>query len=112
VSVPLGVVVIAAGTFWAVTPHGRVASGCLWWTARHVGDATAGSRGCVRGYVREGGELAEGPGAQDYALSYTTVDPDHIATRSCDYVPGQAVVARYHAVFDDGRTLIVIDNCG
>jgi hypothetical protein len=30
---------------------------------------------------------------------------------ACAYKPGDAVVARYHAVFDDGRTIIVVDAC-
>ena len=113
---PVGVaaaVAMAGGAAgWAISPHGPVASGCFWWTAKRVGDAAARTSGCVRGYVRAGGALAEGPTAQDFTLSYSTVDPDHTTSRSCHYAVGQAVVARYHAVLDDGRTLIVIDDCG
>jgi hypothetical protein len=104
-------VVAAAGTFLALTPHDHVAPGCFWWTARQLGDATSGTSGCVRGYVSEGGGLAEGPSPQAFALSYSTVSPDHTTHRNCPYQPGDAVVARYHSVFDDGRTLIVIDAC-
>ena len=111
-AVVLGAVLTGVALFWAITPHGPAASGCFWWTARVVGAATPGTRGCVRGYVGEGSALAEGPSPQDFALSFSTVDPDHTTKRSCHYEPGQAVVARYHSVFDCGRTLIVIDDCG
>jgi hypothetical protein len=108
------VVVLAAalGAFWALTPHEHTAPGCLWWTATRVGDVSPGSRGCARGYVRGASGLAEGPTAADYRLSYALNPPDTTSTRPpCPFRPGDAVVIRYHAVYDDGRTLLVVDDC-
>jgi hypothetical protein len=101
----------ATAGFWVLTPHDHVAPGCFWWTAGQVGDATPGTHGCLRGYVRFGGAIAEGPGPDAFALPYSTTDPDTTTHRNCPFRPGEAVVVRYHSVFDDGRTLIVIDEC-
>ncbi|HZU17649.1 MAG TPA: hypothetical protein VFD01_13755 [Candidatus Dormibacteraeota bacterium] len=110
-AVAVAVVGAAGVAFWALTPHDHVAPGCSWWTARQVGDATPGTHGCLRGYVRFGGAIAEGPGSDALALSYSTTNPDTTTHRSCPFRPGDAVVVRYHSVFDDGRTLIVVDDC-
>jgi len=101
----------AVAGLWALTPHDHVAPGCFWWTARQVGDARPGTHGCLRGYVRFGGAIAEGPDPDALALSYSTTNPDTTTHRNCPFRPGEAVVVRYHSVFDDGRTLIVIDDC-
>jgi hypothetical protein len=112
-AVALAVLVALAGTgaFLAATPHDHVAPGCSWWGARTVSAVAPGQRGCVRAYVRVGGELADGRDPSSFALSYSTADPDHTSHRCCPYQPGDAVVARYHAVFDDGRTIVVVDAC-
>jgi hypothetical protein len=98
--------------YFAATPRNHVAPGCWWWTATTVGAVLPGQRGCVRGYVGTGGELAEGTGAAEARLALASADPDQPTRRSaCPFRPADAVVIRYHAVFDDGRTLIVIDDC-
>ena len=100
----------AAG--FAATPHDHVAPGCFWWTARTVGEVTPGQHGCVRGVFISGGVIAEGGDAGSPSLPIAFVDPDVVATRpSCTWRPREALVASYHAVFDDGRTIIVIDAC-
>jgi hypothetical protein len=100
------------GAFWALTPHDHTAPGCFWWTATGVGDVSTSSRGCVRGYVRGASGLAEGPAPDDYRLSYALNPPDTTSTRPpCPFRQGDAVVIRYHAVYDDGRTLLVVEDC-
>ena len=97
---------------FALTPHDHVAPTCWWWSAREVSDVTAGSRGCVRGYAAVGGWLATGRSRQDFALFYSLSNPDTPPARpACPFRPGDAVVVRYHAVFDDGQTILVIDDC-
>ena len=89
-----------------------MAPGCWWWGARTPGEVTAGQRGCLRGYVLEGGALAEGSGGSPPSLSFAYGDPDRPPARGpCPFRPGDAVVVRYHAVFDDGRTLVVVEDC-
>jgi hypothetical protein len=108
------VVLLAAAlvAFWTLTPHDHTAPCCFWWTATRVGDVSPGSHGCVRGYVRGASGLAEGPAPDDYRLSYALNPPDTTSTRPpCPFRPGNAVVIRYHAVYDDGRTLLVVDDC-
>lgn len=98
--------------YLATTPREHVAPGCWWWTARTVGAVLPGERGCVRGYIGTGGELAEGTGAADPRLALAYANPDQPVRRTaCSLHPGDAVVLRYHAAFDDGRALIVIDDC-
>ena len=106
---------LAAGlvvAFLVLTPHDHVAPGCWWWSARTVGQVLPGQRGCVRGYVVRGGGLAEGTDAADVRLSLAYSDPDQPARREpCPFRVREAVVVRYHAVFDDGRTIVVVDDC-
>ena len=103
---------IAVGAYLAITPRQHVAAGCSWWTAGRVGDVVPGARGCVRGYVRVGGWLAEGTGSGEPARYVSLADPDRPVRRPpCPFTAGDAVVVRYHAVFDDGQTLVVIDDC-
>ena len=47
--------------------------------------------------------LADGREAGTYTVSYYD--------QQCGIHPGQSVVARYHAIFDDGRTILVLDGC-
>jgi len=102
----------AAGAFLLLTPHDHVASGCWWWTARTVGQVVPGDRGCVRGVFARGGAIAEGTDPAEPVLSVAYTEPDQQGGRpACAFRPGQAIVLRYHAVFDDGRTLVVIDDC-
>ncbi|MBO0681840.1 MAG: hypothetical protein J2P45_01680 [Candidatus Dormibacteraeota bacterium] len=106
------VVVAGLGVFWSVTPHDHSAPGCFWWTASRVGDVTPGSRGCVRGYVEPGGALAESPDVGAYRLSYALNPPDTTSRRGpCPFRDGDAVVIRYHGISDDGRKLIIVDEC-
>jgi hypothetical protein len=106
------VVAGAVGAFLLLTPHDRAAPGCWWWTARTVGQVVAGSRGCVRGVFATGGAIAEGTSPADPVLAIAYADPDQPGGHpACPFQPGQAIVLRYHAVFDDGRTLIVVDDC-
>ena len=108
----VAVVAAAAGAYLLLTPHDHVAPGCWWWSARTVGQVVAGSRGCVRGVYARGGVIAEGTSAQDPALSFFYTNPDQPGGHpACVYHGGQAIVLRYHAVFDDGRTIIVVDDC-
>lgn len=108
----VAVVVGAVGAFLLLTPHDHVAPGCWWWSARTVGQVVASSRGCVRGVFVQGGAIAEGTGAADPVLSIAYTNPDQPGGHpACPFRPGQAIVLRYHAVFDDGRTLIVVDDC-
>jgi hypothetical protein len=77
-----------------------------------VGEVTPGQRGCIRGVFMAGGVIAEGSDAGSPSLPIAFVDPDVVAPRpSCTWRAGEALVARYHAVFDDGRTVVVIDDC-
>ena len=102
----------AAGAFLLLTPHDHVAPGCWWWTATTVGHVVPGDRGCVRGVFARGGAIAEGTDPADPVLSVAYTDPDQLGGRpACPFEPGQAIVLRYHAVFDDGRTIVVIDDC-
>jgi len=102
----------AVGAFLLLTPHDHAAPGCWWWSARTVGQVVAGSRGCVRGVFVSGGAIAEGTSPADPALSIAYTDPDQPGGHpACPFQPGQAIVLRYHAVFDDGRTLIVVEDC-
>jgi len=56
--------------------------------------------------------ITEGSEAVSYGLPVAYGDPDQPARHApCPWRPGDAVVARYHAVFDDGRTIVVIDDC-
>jgi hypothetical protein len=104
--------VVVAFAFLALTPLRHVAPGCFWWTAAQVGDLVPGSRGCVRGYVRIGGWLSEGTGPGDHSLFMRPAEPDQAITRAaCPFQTGDAVVIRYHAVFDDGQTIVVVDDC-
>jgi hypothetical protein len=108
------VLVALAGpaVFWALTPKDHVASGCLWWTAKTLGQLLPGDRGCLRGYVIKGGGLAESPDEQAYRLSFLLSEPDSQSSRPpCPFQPGDAVVVRYHAIFDDGRTVVIVDDC-
>ena len=89
---------------WAVTPHDHVAGGCSWWTARQVGDVHEGDGGCVRGYVFRGG-LGESRDAGSPRLNYDTLGV------SCPWRPGDAVVARYKAIVDDGRVILQVTSC-
>jgi hypothetical protein len=95
-----------AGVAYVLTPHEHVAPGCFWWTAMRVGDVVPGDRGCVRGYVVTGGALAEGNDPGAFRLSF-----DQILYLPCRYRPGDAVVFHFFAGFDDGRTIIHVDNC-
>jgi hypothetical protein len=100
------ILVAAAGAAgYAATPHDHVARGCFWWIAETVGSVRPGDHGCIRGYF-VAGALSEAPEPAAYRLSLE-VSPN----LACAYKPGDAVVARYHAVFDDGRTIIVVDAC-
>ncbi len=111
-AVVAAVLAVTLATFYLVTPHEHVAPGCFWWTAARVGDVVPGGRGCLRGYVAMGGWLAEGRSRTDPALPFSYADPDQLPGRSpCPFDPGDAVVVRYHAVFDDGATIVVIEDC-
>ena len=104
-------VFVLIGVGYALTPHSHVAPGCMWWTARQVGDVVAGQRGCVRGYFLSGGALGESSGG-GFSLPLILSNPDTPATKpGCAFKPGEAVVVRYHSVFDDGQTLLVLDDC-
>ena len=106
--------VLAAGAalLLVLTPHDHAAPGCWWWTARTVGQVAAGDRGCVRGVYLRGGTVGEGQGTLDVALPLAYTDPDRQGGRpACAFSPGDAIVLRYHAVFDDGRTIIVVEDC-
>lgn len=106
------IVAAATGAFLLLTPHDHVAPGCWWWSARTVGQVVAGDRGCVRGVFARGGAIGEGTSGGDPVLSIAYGDPDQPGGRpACPFQPGEAVVLRYHAVFDDGRTLIVVEDC-
>ena len=106
------VVAAAVAAFMLATPRAHVAPGCWWWTAMRAGDVLPGARGCLRGYYRGGGSVAEGPRPADYALAIAYNEPDQPNGRApCPFRSGDAVVVRYHSVFDDGRTIAVIDDC-
>ena len=114
VAAALGVLLLGglAAVFLALTPMQHVAPGCSWWSARSLGEVTPGQRGCLRGYVREGGELADSGDAGAVSLSFAYGDPDQPSARgACPFRPGDAVVVRYHSVFDDGRTIVVVEDC-
>jgi len=109
------VLVVAVGliyTFLLLTPHDHVAPGCWWWTAGTVGRVVAGDRGCLRGFYRGGASLAEESGQSGISVPIAYNDPDQQGSRLvCAFAPGDAVVVRYHAVFDEGRTVVVIESC-
>jgi hypothetical protein len=66
----------------------------------------------VRGTYETGGELAEGGAATDYRLPIAYSNPDQpVSRRPCPFAVGDQVVVRYHAVFDDGRTIVVVEDC-
>jgi hypothetical protein len=94
------------------TPTTHVAAGCFWWTARTIDKVVAGERGCARGYVAVGGSLAESREPAAYRMSFLVSEPDTPVDRPpCPFQPGDAVVIRYHAIFDDGRTVLIVDEC-
>jgi hypothetical protein len=100
------VLLLALGAFYLATPPpDHVAPGCLWWTAKPVGQVVAGDRGCFRGYFMSGGGLAESREAATYGLR---ID---VPTRACAPKPGDAMVVRGEAVFGEGRTQIMVDDC-
>jgi len=102
----------AALLYLALTPARLTAPGCWWCTASTVAGVTSGSRGCVRGFVVAGSSFGDSSDSDAYRLSYVFEDPDSPARRvDCPLQPGEWVVARYHAVSDDGRLLIVVDAC-
>jgi hypothetical protein len=106
------VVIAVAGAFWAITPREHVASGCFWWTAKTVGEVLPGDHGCLRGYVVKGGGLAETLDDHAYRLSFLMTEPDTVSSRPpCPFRPGDAVVVRQHAIFDDGRTVLIVEDC-
>ena len=101
-----------AAVFWVVTPTEHVAPGCFWWTAKTVGEVLPGDRGCVRGYVVTGSGLAEASDQPAYRLSFLLAEPDTVSNRApCPFRPGDAVVVRQHAIFDDGRTILIFEGC-
>jgi hypothetical protein len=98
--------------FLALTPHEHAAPGCWWWTARTLGQVVPGQRGCLRAYVATGGALVEGPDPWALTLPFAYADPDRPPLRApCPFVPGDAAVVRYHSVFDDGRVIVVVEDC-
>ena len=102
----------AVAAFLLLTPHAHTAAGCWWWTARTPGQVLPGQSGCLRGYYVGGGELAEGTGIGDLRLPIAYANPDQpVRHAPCPFAPNDAVVIRYHAVFDDGRTIAVVDDC-
>lgn len=108
----LATVIVAVGGFFLLTPYEHAAAGCWWWSAPTVGSVTATGRGCVRGWYQTGGMMTESSEPASYGLSVAYGDPDQpVRHAPCPWRPGDAVVVRYHAVFDDGRTIIVIDDC-
>jgi hypothetical protein len=110
--VALAIVVVALAGFLLVTPHSHTAPGCWWWSAPTAGNVTAGDRGCLRGWYQTGGVITEGSEPESYGLPVAYGDPDQPARHApCPWRPGDAVVVRYHAAFDDGRTIVVIDDC-
>ena len=106
-AVAVGLLILAGAGLagWWLTPHEHIAAGCFWWTAQTVDHVAAGQKGCVRGYYLLGGSLATTRAGDEYALS---LQP---ANDPCPFRPGDAVVVRYTAIFDDGRTIIVADGC-
>jgi hypothetical protein len=111
VAMAAALLVLAARALLA-TPHDHVALGCIWWTARTIDRLVPGDEGCVRGYAVVGGALAMSREPNDFRMSYLLAEPDQPVTRpDCPFGPGDAVVIRAHAIFDDGRTLLVVDDC-
>jgi hypothetical protein len=108
----VAVCVVLAGAGWAATPHQHTAPGCFWWTASTVGTVAAGRSGCVRGVFVFGGGLAEStdPGSPVLSLDVSAAAGPGPRS-SCPFRPGDAVVVGYHAIFDDGRTIIIVDRC-
>jgi hypothetical protein len=110
--------IVAAATaagiaaFLLLTPHDHAAPGCWWWTATRAGDVKPGDRGCLRGYYRGGASIAEGQSPTDHAVAILYAPPDEPAGRAaCPFTAGDAVVVRYHAIFDDGRTIAIVEDC-
>jgi hypothetical protein len=71
-----------------------------------VDQVTADKRGCVRGYFATGGSLAEATDASSFRLRL-----EQPPERVCPFHAGDAVVVRYRGVFDDGRTLVHVEDC-
>jgi hypothetical protein len=106
------IVAASAWGYFAVTPTEHVAPGCWWWTAKSVGEVMPGTKGCVRGYYARGGIIAESRDSLTVALHHLTSEPDTPPLRVCPpFQPGDPIVFRYHAVSDDGRIIIVVDDC-
>jgi hypothetical protein len=94
-----------AAALLATTPREHVAPGCFWWLASTVDRVLPGDSGCLRGwYVTSG--LAESPDPASYRLSLYAPEG-----RTCPFRPGDAVVIRYRAFFDDGRTIVQATDC-
>ena len=112
VGVPVLLLATAAGAFLALTPHDHVAPGCWWWTAGEAGAVVPAERGCLRGWYQSGGEITEAANPSSFGVAVAYADPDQPVRRpACPFGKGDAVVVRYHAVFDDGRTIAVIEDC-
>ena len=108
----LAAVLAAAAIAYMSTPTAHVASGCFWWTAKTIDRVVSGDRGCVRGYVAVGGSLADSRERAAYRMSFLLSEPDTpVDQPNCPFEPGDAVVIRAHAIFDDGRTILIVDNC-
>jgi len=102
-----GLVLLAglAVLYVATPPPGHVVRGCLWWTATPVDQVVPGDHGCIRGYFAEGGYLADSTDSDAQALR---IDVPYGA---CRPTRGDPMVVRGEAVFQEGRTMILVDDC-
>lgn len=107
VAIIAGLVLLAGlgGLYLATPAPAHVAVGCLWWTAKPVDQVVAGDRGCMRGYFATGGYLADSTDTSAQALKM------FLPARTCQLRPGDAMVVRGEAVFGEGRTSILVDEC-
>jgi hypothetical protein len=105
-AIAAAVIAVAALGLLLYGTYGHVADGCNRLTAERVGDVRVGRSACVHGVYQAGGVLAEG-GAPDAFRLRIAMAPGH----TCRFAPGDDVVIRETAIFDDGQTILGVTGC-
>jgi hypothetical protein len=105
-AIAAAVFAVAAAAVLLYGTYGHVADGCNRLTAERVGDVRVGRSACVHGVYQAGGVLAEGSGPEAFRLRIAMP-----AEHTCRFTPGDDVVIRETAIFDDGQTILGVTGC-